>query len=188
MRTDRVINNIQSHISFYRKGLFLAIFIFVLSGSLAYAQQWARTYGGANNDQANSVYQTSDGGYIVAGCTYSYGAGNGDLWVLKFNADGSLAWQKTYGGINKDCSRSIQRVKRAYLLIWFLADYPIAIENTCDGTYRKIRVHKGRAVKGIKYHAESGGIGKLYKFFFFFRGITGNKIAFPQMLFENAVA
>jgi len=45
--------------------------------------EWNRTYGGAYNDMACSVQQTSDGGYIVAGWTYSYGAGQYDFWLVK---------------------------------------------------------------------------------------------------------
>jgi hypothetical protein len=71
--------------------------------------QWQKTYGGANSDVANSIQQTSDGGYIVAGSTYSFGAGNGDIWVLKLDETGNVLWQKTYGGANYDMAKSIQQ-------------------------------------------------------------------------------
>ena len=63
---------------------------------------WARTYGGSDAESAEAIQQTSDGGYIVAGRTRSFGAGNYDTWVLKLNSDGSIAWQKTYGGRDGD--------------------------------------------------------------------------------------
>ncbi len=59
---------------------------------------WQNTYGGTTTDFLTSIQLTSDGGYIAAGYTYSFGAGYGDIWVLKFNADGSVLWQKAYGG------------------------------------------------------------------------------------------
>ena len=62
------------------------------------AIQWAKTYGGISSDEAFSVCQTNDGGYIVAGYTYSSGAGNSDIWILKLDASGNVTWQKTYGG------------------------------------------------------------------------------------------
>jgi uncharacterized delta-60 repeat protein len=70
---------------------------------------WAKTYGGTDYDYAYSIYQTSDGGYIVAGITYSFGAGGWDFWVLKLNSDGAVAWQKSYGGVNHDYAYSIQQ-------------------------------------------------------------------------------
>ncbi|MHA2612326.1 MAG: InlB B-repeat-containing protein, partial [bacterium JZ-2024 1] len=70
---------------------------------------WQKTYGGTDSDGASSIQQTSDGGYIVAGYTYSFGAGRYDIWVLKLDADGNVLWQKTYGGANWDEAYSIQQ-------------------------------------------------------------------------------
>jgi len=58
--------------------------------------QWAKTYGGTNYDYATSVQQTSDGGYIVAGRTYSFGAGGWKVFLIKTYANGNLEWAKTY--------------------------------------------------------------------------------------------
>jgi len=74
-------------------------------GSLA----WQKTFGGAGVDYAYSIQQTTDGGYIVAGYTNSFGAGYEDVYILKLNSDGSLAWQKTFGGNGYDEARSIQQ-------------------------------------------------------------------------------
>lgn len=60
--------------------------------------EWQRLYGGSHADYARSVEQTSDGGYVIAGDTWSYGAGGGDLWILKLDSDGLIEWQRTYGG------------------------------------------------------------------------------------------
>jgi len=64
--------------------------------------QWSQTYGGPDREFANSVQQTTDGGYIIAGCTYSYGAGAGDLWLVRTNGDGDALWTKTFGGPDGD--------------------------------------------------------------------------------------
>ncbi|HHT9155282.1 MAG TPA: hypothetical protein ACFYD5_05660, partial [Candidatus Tripitaka sp. YC43] len=69
--------------------------------------EWQKTYGGDGADWANSIQQTSDGGYIVAGYTGSFGAGEDDIWVLKLRADGAVEWQKTYGGGGIDWGLSI---------------------------------------------------------------------------------
>jgi uncharacterized delta-60 repeat protein len=71
--------------------------------------QWAKTYGGTNWDYASSVQQTSDGGYIVVGYTYSFGAGSTDFFLIKTDANGNIIWAKTYGGTNYDYAYSVQQ-------------------------------------------------------------------------------
>ena len=68
---------------------------------------WTKVVGGEEEDYADSVQQTSDGGYIVTGGTKSYGAGNTDVFFLKFNQSGGLEWAKTIGGENQDFARSV---------------------------------------------------------------------------------
>lgn len=63
---------------------------------------WQRAYGGDNADSAESIMQTADGGYIIAGSTGSFGAGSTDVWVIKLNADGDISWQKTYGNYDQN--------------------------------------------------------------------------------------
>jgi hypothetical protein len=71
--------------------------------------QWAKTYGGAYDDGASSVQQTSDGGYIVAGWTYSFGAGYQDAFLIKTDANGNVQWAKTYGGTGYDWASSVRQ-------------------------------------------------------------------------------
>jgi hypothetical protein len=71
--------------------------------------QWAKTYGGTYWDDARSVQQTSDGGYIVAGFTVSFGAGGGDIFLIKTDASGNVQWAKTYGGTNDDWARFVRQ-------------------------------------------------------------------------------
>ncbi|MBM4448804.1 MAG: PKD domain-containing protein [Chloroflexi bacterium] len=71
--------------------------------------EWQQTFGGSNNDYARAVQQTSDGGYIVAGETGSYGAGKSDFYLVKTDASGNLEWQRTYGGSADDYGYSAQQ-------------------------------------------------------------------------------
>jgi len=78
---------------------------------------WQKTYGGEGNDCGYSIQQTTDGGYIVAGETESFGAGNNDFWVLKLYANGNTEWEKAYGGAGDDCASSVQETAdRGYIL------------------------------------------------------------------------
>jgi hypothetical protein len=63
---------------------------------------WNKYYGGGNSDYGNSVRECSDGGFIVAGQTLSYGSGNGDAWLVKTNSSGDTLWTRTYGGAFDD--------------------------------------------------------------------------------------
>jgi hypothetical protein len=59
---------------------------------------WDQTFGGTNNDNGNSVEQTSDSGYIISGTTNSYSVGNSDAYLIKTDANGAAIWMKTMGG------------------------------------------------------------------------------------------
>jgi hypothetical protein len=59
--------------------------------------EWSKIYGGMGVDYARSVIQTSDGGYALAGCTSSYGAGDFDYWLVKTDSEGNALWNQTYG-------------------------------------------------------------------------------------------
>lgn len=94
--------------------LFSCLFAFSLvscggDGQTPSIINWAKTYGGVDEDVARSISQTSDGGYIVAGETYSNGAVLADFWVIKLKTNGDIDWQKTFGGTSADVAYSIQQ-------------------------------------------------------------------------------
>jgi hypothetical protein len=70
--------------------------------------QWMKTYGGEQDDNASFVQQTRDGGFIIAGRTYSYSAGHSDIWLVKTNSVGDTLWTKAYGGIEFDYAASVR--------------------------------------------------------------------------------
>ena len=59
---------------------------------------WSKTYGGNGKDASTSLVQTSDGGYALAGFTYSSGNGDSDALLVKTDEYGNLEWNKTIGG------------------------------------------------------------------------------------------
>lgn len=86
--------------------------------------EWEKTYGGEKADTANSIVQTSDGGYIVAGETWSFGAGQTDFYVVKLAADGAEEWSNTYGGAKFERARSIcQTADGEYLVAGYTSSY-----------------------------------------------------------------
>lgn len=71
--------------------------------------EWAKTFGGSREDDANAIIQTPDGGYAVVGFTMSNDGDitdktttDADVWVFILNSDGELQWSKTYGGSADD--------------------------------------------------------------------------------------
>jgi hypothetical protein len=70
---------------------------------------WTRTYGGTNHDEGNSVRQTSDSGYVIAGITKSFGVGSYDVYLIKTNASGDTLWTRTFGGADDDDGGSVQQ-------------------------------------------------------------------------------
>lgn len=76
--------------------------------------EFVKTYGGSKNDSAQSVTATTDGGYIILGHTQSNDNNitdkqdeSFDYWILKFDANDQLQWQKTYGGSLDDRGNDI---------------------------------------------------------------------------------
>jgi hypothetical protein len=78
--------------------------------------QWQKTLGGTATEEAHSIQQTFDGGYIVVGWSNSLDGdvtgnhGVDDVWVVKLSNNGSIEWQKTLGGTNTDWAWSIKQI------------------------------------------------------------------------------
>lgn len=70
---------------------------------------WTRRYGGPGRDEGNSVLQTADNGYIVAGYTAQIGGFDIDVWLIRTDTNGDTLWTKTYGGTSSDEARFVQQ-------------------------------------------------------------------------------
>jgi hypothetical protein len=79
-------------------------------------QKWIKYYGGAGSETAWSMDATFDGGFILGGCTTSFGAGMEDFYIVKTDADGNVQWTKTYGGIYDDDAIHVRCVPGGYFL------------------------------------------------------------------------
>jgi hypothetical protein len=91
---------------------------------------WDKTFGGSEWDRAKAVQQTSDGGYILAGCTWSYGAGVYDAWLIKTDANGNKVWDKTFGGSDFDVAYAVQQTSDGgYILAGYTKSFGAGMED-----------------------------------------------------------
>jgi len=78
-----------------RIAVYLLATVNVLFPVFSFAQTFEVTVGGTGSEFAQSMVQTTDGGYALGGSTASYGAGSYDFYIVKLYADGTLHWTKT---------------------------------------------------------------------------------------------
>ncbi|WP_178989901.1 T9SS type A sorting domain-containing protein [Winogradskyella schleiferi] len=89
---------------------------------------WQKSFGGTGNDVARSIQQTVDGGYIVAGATFSSNGdvttqiGGGDIWIIKINSLGNLEWDKSIGGSGTDEAYAIRQTSDGGYIITGMSD------------------------------------------------------------------
>lgn len=79
-------------------------------------QIWDNTFGGGDNEMANSLVQTTDGGYAIGGYTYSFAVASLDAWIVKADSLGKEEWAKAFGGPSTDEFYKIIQTKDNNLL------------------------------------------------------------------------
>ena len=110
---------------------------------------WTRTFGGYELDIGYSVQQTSDGGYIIAGWTESYGAGSYDVYLIKTNSNGDTSWTRTFGGTSYDYGRCVkQTTDEGYIIAGSTDSYSSSfdvylIKTDINGSPTWIRTYGG---------------------------------------------
>lgn len=100
--------------------------------------QWRRYFGGTNNDRAHGVVQANDGGFVMAGFSesddfdISNTKGSYDFWVIKVDGNGTLLWEKSFGGTGIEVSNDIVKTPDgAYAIVGhtFSADTDVSRNN-----------------------------------------------------------
>jgi hypothetical protein len=113
--------------------LFILLLTIPFVGS---GQGWEQTYGGIDTDYGQSVQQTSDGGYIITGSTFSFGNGDLDRYLIKVDGNGIEQWNQTYGDTNNNFSNSVQQTSDGGYIITgttFLVNGTIGLLIKTDG-------------------------------------------------------
>jgi hypothetical protein len=116
------------HVGTFSITLRYFVILHLLSCSNLYSQiieiEWEMTYGGNGDDRANSILQSTDSGFVVAGYSNSVDGditspyGDHDYWITKLDSIGSLQWQRSYGGSEDDwCYDICHGVNGGYLLV-----------------------------------------------------------------------
>ena len=82
--------------------------------------EWKKTYGGAGDDIAYSVFETNGGNFIVSGSSNSFGGGDEDAYVIKLDKYGNIIWSKSYGGNGSDMIReAIITMDGGYIMVGY---------------------------------------------------------------------
>ncbi|MDX1911542.1 MAG: T9SS type A sorting domain-containing protein [Saprospiraceae bacterium] len=100
---------------------------------------WQKALGGSNDEDATSVTETNDGGFLVAGHTFSKD-GNAqstgfelfDIWVVKLDNTGNLLWEKRYGGNSEETACCIRKAKSGG---YFLAGGTFSNDGNVSGNH-----------------------------------------------------
>jgi hypothetical protein len=87
--------------------LFVLVSLLFIGSVGASSEMWSQTYGGADQEVAHSLVETSDGGYALAGSTGWYFPGIHDFWLVKTDANGNMEWNQTYGESEEEVAYSL---------------------------------------------------------------------------------
>ena len=116
----------------------------VKTNSTGYAE-WNSSFGDANPDEAYSLIQTSDGGFVIAGYKTSYGPGKEGMWLVKTDMNGQYEWNKTFGREPEKAYSLIQTSDGGYALAG-----SIFVKTDADGLHEWNRTFGGGYIKNTR--------------------------------------
>ncbi len=86
---------------------------------------WSRVYGGESRDEAYSIMQLDDGGFIITGLTQSFGEGSSDIYVLRTDPDGDTIWTRTIGDENRQEANSVVVTTEGNFVVAGMMEFPV---------------------------------------------------------------
>ncbi|MFH2094078.1 MAG: gliding motility-associated C-terminal domain-containing protein [Bacteroidota bacterium] len=96
---------------------------------------WSRGYGGGDADAGNFVIQTSDGGYLAVGYTYSFGTKDStNIYMVKTNSTGTMQWDRAYqiSPNDDDAANSVEEHAGGYILTGYTTQLFAGVDTTQD--------------------------------------------------------
>jgi hypothetical protein len=84
---------------------------------------WNKIYGGIKKDTPKKLRKTSEGGYMIASTSRSFGWINPDMWILKLTNTGDTIWTKHYGGVNHEHGNDVKEIQGAYIAVGHARSY-----------------------------------------------------------------
>ena len=100
---------------------------------------WSKIYGGWGNDQGKEIIPTSDGNYMITGMTNSAPNTSYQAYLIKITPDGTILWEKYYGGSNFEIGNSVKQ--------------------TPDGGYIMLGITYSNGINGDAYLVKTNSIG-----------------------------
>ena len=127
--------------------------IFSLKVDSAGTFTWAKVFGGTDDDYGSSTLETTDNGFIIAGCTTNFGARDRDIFLTKVDNEGNLLWSRILGGASDDCISHMQKTADGgFITIGFTASFGAGSTDIFLGKFNS---------EGILVWAQAlGGTGK----------------------------
>ncbi len=89
---------------------------------------WQKKYEAPGDEGGDKsvILETSDGKYMIVGLTNSFGSGGFDGWLVKLDTDGSILWQKAYGGVGADSFYGVQETSDdGFILSGFTSSFGV---------------------------------------------------------------
>ncbi|MDF7811483.1 T9SS type A sorting domain-containing protein [Hymenobacter sp. YC55] len=119
-------------------GLLLTELPHFANAQTAPIKQWDKTFGGSGGDEAKSLQQTRDGGYILGGFSNSPVSGDKtqasqgleDYWVVKVDVNGTKQWDRTFGGRSIDVLLEVEQTSDGGYILGGSSNSPISGDKT----------------------------------------------------------
>jgi hypothetical protein len=140
--------------------------VYLIKANASGQMTWSKRYAGPGTDRATSVVQTPDGGYLVAGWTSSFGAGDRDVYLIRTDSLGDSLWTRTYGGPLSDGGLSLDRTSDgAYVVAGWTESYGAGshdvlffkVDSTGDVIWMRTYGGKARDLANSVRQTEDGG-------------------------------